>query len=268
MASFQCLGPFLTGSPGQSRSVTPGRRSRLLAALVAHVNTVLSIDQVIGEIWEQDAPAGAAQTVHAHVARLRKDLASHLSGVEARIDWRHPGYVLHTDRAEVDICVFSDLAGDCAEAWPRNPLRAIESGRQALALWRGIPFAGHELGTLGRITRARLEETHLATLETVMDAKLELGLHRQLIGELRELVLAHPFYERFHVQLMIALYRCQRQSEALDAYHSVRRLLQSELGVEPSPQLRETATRVLRQDPVLRAPATSAPVHMMTTWPA
>ncbi|MBP2479216.1 DNA-binding SARP family transcriptional activator [Crossiella equi] len=216
------------------------------------MNTVLTMDQVVEELWEQDPPAGAAQTVHAHIARIRKDLAAWLPEERVRIDWSHPGYVLRAPAERVDLCAFSTFAAGCAEAWPTDPARAAECGRQALALWRGAPFSGHDLGPTGRIARVRLEETRLATLETVMDARLELGLHRQQVGELKELVAANPYRERFHEQLIIALYRSQRQGEALEVYHSARLFLSEELGVEPSPQLRRTAAQVLRHDPALR----------------
>jgi len=253
VVSFQCLGPFVVSRDGWAGAVKPGRRSRLLAALLVRVNSVLSVDQVIEELWaEEQAPPGAAQTIHAHVGRLRKDLAAWLPGGDVRIDWCHPGYVLRVDESEVDLRIFGRHAADCAEAWPSDPHRAIESGRLALELWRGSPFSGHDLGPVGHRARVRLQETWLEVVETVMDARLQLGLHRHQVGELRELVAAYPFRERFYDQLMVALYRCQRQAEALEVYQSARKLLLRELGVEPAPQLSRRAAQVLRHDPALQ----------------
>jgi DNA-binding SARP family transcriptional activator len=248
---FHCLGPFVIGPEGSEIVVKPCRRSRLLAALLAQPKVVLSADQVVEEIWEQDIPPRAANTVHAHVARLRRDLNSWLGTCDVHVDWRYPGYVLRIDEAEVDLCAFTRLVADCQNAWPADPLRCAEYGGRALALWRGVPFAGHELGPVGRIARVRLEEARLATLEIVLDARLALGLHRQQIAELRELVATNPFMERFHEQLILALYRSGRLGAALDAYHSARRTLRKDLGVEPSPQLSQRAAQVLRHDPDL-----------------
>jgi DNA-binding SARP family transcriptional activator len=207
------------------------------------------------EIWSDTSRRESANTLHAHMARLRKTLAGWAAadGDRVALMSRFPGYVLLIDDAAIDMSVFTRLAAQCRAAWPTDPPAASEYARKALACFHGTPFSGHNLGPLGQIARVRMEEAWLTTRETLTDASLELGLHRQCIGELEELVIAYPLYERFHEQLMVALYRCGRQAEALDVFRRARQRLHDDLGVEPSPHLHHRATQILRHDPGLWA---------------
>jgi energy-coupling factor transporter ATP-binding protein EcfA2 len=125
--------------------------------------------------------------------------------------------------------------------------------RTALALWRGPVLADFAYEPFAQPAIARLEELRLAALERRIDADLRLGRNGTLVGELEELVAAHPLREQLRGQLMLALYRAGRQAEAVGLYHEGRRLLVDELGIEPSSELRELASRVLRQDTSLAA---------------
>ena len=129
----------------------------------------------------------------------------------------------------------------------------------ALALWRGPPLANAAAESFATVEAARLDEQRLAALEGRIDADLELGRHAELVGELRSLAAGHPLRERLCGQLMLALYRCGRQAEALDAFRVMRMRLDSELGLEPSPALRELERAILRQDPSLAAAAERPP---------
>ena len=125
---------------------------------------------------------------------------------------------------------------------------------EALALWRGPALAGFD-EPFARPEAARLEELHLACLEERIAADLALGRAADLIGELEALVARNPLRERLREQQMLALYRSGRQAEALGAYQAARRVLDEELGLEPSASLRELERRMLQQDPSLETPA-------------
>jgi hypothetical protein len=137
---------------------------------------------------------------------------------------------------------------------------AGEKLRRALALWRGPPLADLAYEPFARAAIARLEELRAAALEQRIEADLALGRHSQLVGELEGLVTEHPLRERLRGQLMLCLYRCGRQAEALESYQAARRVLVEELGIEPGRQLRELHQAILRQDPGLDlAPVAESP---------
>ena len=131
--------------------------------------------------------------------------------------------------------------------------------REALALWRGPPLADLAYESFAQPAIARLEELRLAALEKRIEADLALGRHAELVAELEALVAEHPLRERLRAQLMLALYRCGRQADALAVYQATRRALVEELGIEPSPPLRELEQAILRQDPSLELAPAAAP---------
>ena len=131
--------------------------------------------------------------------------------------------------------------------------RAAEQLAAATALWRGEPLAGLDRDAFDETERERLGELRLQALELRLDAELALGGHDTLVPELEALVRANPYRERLHAQLMLALYRSDRQADALDAFQSARHSLSEELGIDPSPRLRELERAILRHDPSLRA---------------
>lgn len=132
--------------------------------------------------------------------------------------------------------------------------RAAEALREALALWRGPALAGLE-EPFAELERVRLEELRLAATEDRVEADLALGRHASLPAELEPLVRSHPLRERLRAQHMLALYRCGRQAEALASYREARRALDEQLGILPSPRLRELERLILAQEPRLAAPA-------------
>jgi len=178
--------------------------------------------------------------LHNHVSRLRKVLGSDLLATRA---W---GYVLRADPEQIDLHRFERLLAD-AEPLPAKERSAKLA--EALALWRGPALADLLFEPAVAEGAARLEELRLAALEACIDADLELGRNAELIGELEALVAKHPLRERLRGQLILALYRDGRQAEALAVYRETRRLLATELGLEPSPALRELERAILRQDP-------------------
>ena len=120
---------------------------------------------------------------------------------------------------------------------------------EALGLWRGPALADLDEEDFARLEAGRLEELRVAAQEDLIDAELELGRHAALVGELEHLAATHPTRDRFRGQLMLALYRCGRQAEALEVYRAYRLALADELGLDPSPELQELERRMLNQDP-------------------
>jgi DNA-binding SARP family transcriptional activator len=239
---FRILGSLEVWDGARQIDVRGAKRRAVLALLVLHANEVVGKDRLIDELWGENAPATAAAALHNHISRLRKVLGPEALATRA---W---GYVLRAHPDSIDLQKFERLVEE-AEALPAHE-RSAKLG-EALALWRGPALADLSFEPALRHEIARLEELRLATHETRIDADLEVGRHSQVIGELETLIAQHPLRERLRGQLILALYRDGRQAEALEVYRETRRLLADELGLEPSPALRELERAILRQDPAL-----------------
>ncbi len=245
---FLILGPIEARTAKGAIALGGIKPRAVLAVLLLHPNEPVSAERLALALWGEDAPGGAVKTVQVHVSRLRKAL-----GDPAAVTTSAAGYSLRVRRGELDAERFEGLVEDAREAFGAQPETAAALLREALALWRGPalaelalePFAGNEI--------RRLEEQRLAALGLRVDADLAAGRHAEVVGELRQLVVEYPTRERFVGQLMLALYRCGRQTEALDAYATARRELVDDVGVEPGPELRELHEAILRQDVALAA---------------
>jgi DNA-binding SARP family transcriptional activator len=158
------------------------------------------------------------------------------------------GYSLQLESGELDAQRFESLV---EEGWACQAEARAGKLREALSQWRGPALSDFSYEPFAQSEIARLEELRLAALESRIDTDLTLGLHLGLVAELEALVARYPLRERFRAQLMLALYRCGRQSEALVAYRDAQRMLRRELGVEPTPGLRELEHAILVQDRVL-----------------
>ena len=190
-----------------------------------------------------------------HVSRLRKALGVG-NGADGVIVTRERGYELTLDPERLDALRFERLVAEGrSELAAGDPNRAAAAFETALALWRGAPLAGLANEPFVQREAARLDDLRLAALEDLGEAKLALGRHGELVGRLEALIGEHPYRERLRAQLMLALYRCERQADALQAYQDARRTLVEELGIEPGERLRELERAVLAQDPGLAAPS-------------
>lgn len=226
------------------------RQRALLALLLIEPGKPVSVDRLAEELWHGEPPPAAATTVRAYVSRLRKSL-----GADAPITAGASGYALNVPNETVDARRFERLIREGEEALTRRaPRRAADRLRSALELWRGRPFEA--LGDEGALRREadRLEELRLSALEARIEADLELGESTDLVAELEGLVDRHPYRERFWRQLMLALYRSDRQADALAAYRRARELLDRELGIEPGDELKGLEQAILRQDVPAVAP--------------
>ena len=221
------------------------KQRSVLAILLMHANELVTTDQLIDRIWGDAPPGRAAKNVQVYVSRLRKALG------QGRLVTHSFGYVLHVEPDELDVSRIERLA---VEASRVGPEAAAAKLTEALALWRGPVLADLAYEGFAQAEIARLEEMRLVLLEQRIDADLARGRHAELVSELEALIARHPLRERLRFQLMLALYRSERQAEALDAYRAARRELTEELGLEPGERLKELEQAILRHDPSLDLP--------------
>ena len=273
---FRVLGPLEVNARASSgpggRELTPrAAKIRLvLATLLVNINDVVSVDTFIDELWGDAPPRTAVTTLQVYISQLRKMLqdADPKHGRQMLLT-RSPGYVLQLDPAELDLTTFEDLHLRGREAMDQQDYpAAVDLQRKALALWRGPLLCDTPHGALLGSVQVRLTETRAAALEQRIRAELQLGHHRQLIGELYSLTAEFPLREEFHAHLMVALYRTGRQADALCAYAKLRRTLVDELAIEPSKPLQQVHNRVLTGDPTLLRPGSGADHSTRQSVPA
>jgi DNA-binding SARP family transcriptional activator len=253
---YRILGPVEARTEHGPVALGGVKPRAVLAVLLLHANEPVSADRLAQALWGEDAPAGAVRTVQVHVSRLRKALGN--GGI---VETTSAGYCLRVRPGELDAERFAQLVEDGRRSLAAGePDRAAAVLRQALTLWRGTPLAELGFEPFAQTEIARLEEQRLAAIEARVGADLAAGRDAELVGELQQLVAAHPTRERLACQLMLAFYRGGRQAEALEAYHDARRVLVAEIGVEPGPELRDLHEAILHHDPALRAGVSNAEV--------
>lgn len=259
---FRILGP-LEVREGDQLLLCPGAKQRLLlGVLLLHANRVVSSDRLIDALWGENPPASAHKSLQMHVSHLRKLLEPERSpGASGRILMtRPPGYELRVETGQLDLMRFERLLGEARHARARGePGRAGAILRDALALWRGPPFAEFTYASFARAEIDRLEELRIGAVAERIEADLALGHHADIVAEVEALTDQHPLHERLRGQLMLALYRSGRQAEALEVYRQTRRVLVEELGIEPGRELRELEQAILTHDASLEPPPTSEP---------
>ena len=260
------LGPLEVLDGGRVIALAGSKQRALLALLVLHANETLSTDRLIDELWGARPPANAAKTVQMQVSRLRRALAGEAgNGPAGLVVTRERGYELALDPDRVDAYRFERLVDEGrGELVGGRPRRAVAALQEGLALWRGAPLAELADEPFARGEIARLDELRAAAHEQLVEAKLQLGRHAELVAELEALIAEHPYREGLRAQLMLALYRSDRQADALQAYQHARRALVGELGIEPGERLRELERAMLTHDPalqpaVLEEPPVTAP---------
>ena len=232
----------------------PAARQRtLLAVLAARAGQVMSFDDLAELIWDGSPPPGARATIRGYVKRVRQLLGPGLSG---RLVTSEPGYRLDVTADELDLLIFDRLCGEgsaAARAGAWQPAARLLG--EALALWRGQPLTDIPSEYLRSWLLPQLETQRLQAIEWRAEAILALGRPGELIAELTRLTATHPMRERFWALLMLALYRCGRQGEALAAYQQAAKILADELGVDPGPELGLLHKRILAAEPGLLEPS-------------
>jgi DNA-binding SARP family transcriptional activator len=245
---FRILGPLEVDDDHGPVALGGARQRALLAILLLRRGEVVPAERLVEDLYGGRPPATAAKSLQAHISRLRKTLA------DGRLVTRSRGYVLATDAEEVDADRFAALVEQGRTALQAGDAETAE--RQlaaALAQWRGPVLADLPYEEFAQSEIARLEESRLACLEDLAEARLALGRHAELVGDLERLVAEHPLRERPRGHLMLALYRAGRQADALAVYQDGRRALVEELGIDPGRALQDLERAILNHDPALDA---------------
>ncbi len=249
---FGLLGQLLVRDSETVTTIASARQRILLALLLLRAGTIVQVEELVDAVWDGAPPPRARATLYTYANRLRSALGPYAG---ARVQTRSPGYLIEVHGEELDLHRFTRLCREgqaLAEtgAWQESADRLHE----ALRLWRGQPLLDIPSPRLQSAERGHLEETRLQALQLRIDMDLRLGRHHQLVSELGRLVAAYPLREYFHAQRMVALYRSDRQAEALAAYRDVRETLIRELGIEPGHTLRGLHRQILADDPELGPP--------------
>lgn len=249
---FRILGPLEVVEDGSPLPLGRLKERTVLAVLLLHANDFVSRERLIDELWGVAPPATANKAVNVYVSKLRKTLGGNGDDPIATADG---GYRLFVDPDLLDAERMRSLVAGARERIAAGESEtASQLLRQALAFWRGPTLAGLALESSCRDEVAQLDELRLAVLMDRIDCDLALGRHEHVLGELQVLVGEHPLRERLRAQQMLALYRADRQADALDAYQQARHALLDELGIEPSESLQRLQQAILRHDPALEAP--------------
>jgi DNA-binding SARP family transcriptional activator len=256
---FRILGPLEVVEDGNRVALGTLKERLVLAVLLLHANEFVSRERLIDDLWGEAPPPTAQKAVNVYVSKLRKALGR--NGVDS-IATAAGGYRLEVDPEKLDADRMQVLVARARECVAKGELAsAAERFQEALSLWRGPTLAGLQLESRGRDEVAQLDELRLAALMDRIDCDLALGRHEQALGELTVLVREHPLRERLRAQQMLALYRADRQAEALEAYAEARHTLVDDLGIEPSEALQRLQQAILRHDRSLETPEGTAAVN-------
>jgi SARP family transcriptional regulator, regulator of embCAB operon len=241
---YEILGPVRVVEEKGSTPLRARKLATVLALLLIRPDQVVTAEQLTREIWGELPPQRPAAGIYVCVSRLRKFLGR--PGRQNPIITRPGGYMLRRASSESDLDDFERLVA--------NGRKHVRSGRhtdaaacleRALGLWRGPAFTGVQPGPLVAGCQKRLDDMRIECTELSVEVQLELGRHQELVGRLRRLVDEFPLRETFYRQLMLALYRSDRKTDALGIYDYAQRVLDRELGLEPGRKLRELRHTVL-----------------------
>jgi predicted ATPase/DNA-binding SARP family transcriptional activator len=259
---FRILGPLEVCAGGESLSLGGAKQRATLAVLLVHANEPVSTDRLVDALWGSRPPGTAKTALQGYITGLRRSLepGRKKRGAAEVLVTTPAGYVLRVGDGALDRDRFEALTANGREALADDkPAEAAALCRSALGLWRGPALADFAYEAWAQSESERLQELRLRCLEERLEAELRLGHDSELIPELEALAAEHPLREGPRAQLMLALYRAGRQAEALGVYQQTRRTLVEELGIDPSPELRELEAAILRQDEDLAA----APVRAL-----
>ncbi|MFI9220128.1 AfsR/SARP family transcriptional regulator [Streptomyces werraensis] len=253
------LGALSVRENGISVTPTAPKPRQVLALLALQADQVVPVRTLMDELWGERPPRSARTTLQTYVLQLRELISAALRRDPENTAGRTAkdvlvtlpgGYLLNTSDGTSDVREFERLAGLGYRAMDADDFAgAARHLRDALGLWTGGALADVQTGGQLEIETRRLEETRLCALDQRIEADLRLGRHRELLGELTVLVSRHRTHENLHGQLMLALHRSGRRSEALEVYQRLRNALVRELGLEPSAGLRRMQRSILMSGP-------------------
>ena len=250
---FAVLGPVRAWRGDAELDLGAPQQRALMAMLLLAEGRQVTLDELVSGLWEDDLPHAAVGTVRTYVSRLRRGLeAPEQKDVIKTVD---AGYVVSAGPVEFDLEAFERLtkAAREARASDNGERRAAALLREALRLGQGVPLAGIP-GPFAEAQRTRISELLTAATEERLELDIELGAHVAAVAELQTLLARHPMRERLSELLMLALYRSDRQAEALAVFDSARRRLAEDLGIDPGRAMRKLHQRILRDDAGLAAP--------------
>jgi DNA-binding SARP family transcriptional activator len=254
---FRLLGNLEVVLDGRPVDVGGTQPRTVLAMLLVAGGRVVPAESIVEALWGHSPPDSAAGTLQSYVSRLRRALVPGGARGEAAkvLAWDPPGYKLAVGSKALDARCFEDLADQGRTLLLAGEYEAARATLdEALALWRGPALLEFAHLDFAWGFAARLEERKLVATEDRVDADLRLGRHAAVVGELGELVAAHPLREQLRHHMALALYRSGRQAEALRILDDARRTLRNQLGIDPGRPLVELEAAILRQDPDLDLP--------------
>ena len=258
VVAIRLLGPIAVTVAGTPRDVPGLRRKAVLAVLALHRGAVVTNERIIDLAWGGNPPASAASALQNAVSYLRGVLGDR-SFIVAGVG----GYALRLPDGSIDL----DRAEHLIRGRDFAPREQADRLRAALDLWNGRSLSGvTEVPWLAEQAE-RLEQLRADATTALLDARLALGEHAELVPELRRAAGANPFREDLHRRLMLALYRSGHPAGALDTYRELRRAMRDELGIEPGPALRELEAAIRRRDTALAPPPAQLP-HTPPTFTA
>ncbi len=242
---IRILGPLEVERDGRLIDLGAPKQRAVMADLVLHADEVVPVERLIDDVWGDDAPRTASHSVQIYVSELRKAIGDVISR-EAN------GYALHVGTGVIDAGRFEELVDQGLGA--DDPGEAARFLEEAVTLWRGPTLADVAYHEFAQADIRRLEELHIAAVESLAAARLRLGMHDRVVPWLQPFAETHPFRERLWAMYIRALYGSGRQADALRAYGSLRTALAEELGIDPTPELRRLEEQILLQDPELEPP--------------
>ena len=255
MSSFRILGPIEVWAGDRRLELRGARQVALLGFLLLHANRAVSTDALVDGLWGSERSAGAGKRLQMAITRLRQTLRALDRDGTSVLRTVNGGYLLSIAPGDLDAEVFQSRVLEGQQALQAgDSARARDLVGMALVLWRGPALAEVGFEDFAQPQIRRLEELRLVALETRVDSDLRLGRHAAVVGELGGLVATDPTRERLTGQLMLALYRCGRQADALEVYQRTRAHLAQELGLEPGPALQQLQHQILEHAPSLGAP--------------
>jgi DNA-binding SARP family transcriptional activator len=247
---FAILGSLEAVADSAPVALGPHKQRAILGVLLLHANEVVSLDHLVEAVWGARPPPSASKLVQVYVSQLRRALDQ--AGAGELLHTRAPGYVVTVAADQPYPARFTALVGEARKRADEGELDAAASlYEEALEIWRGPVLADIKLEAAVLSSADRLHGLRLAALSERADCELARGRHLQVVPELEKLTTEHPLHEHLWAQLMLALYRSGRQAEALAAYQQARRALADEVGLSPSPELRQLERAILTHDPAL-----------------
>jgi DNA-binding SARP family transcriptional activator len=247
---FRVLGSLEVFAAGRPVLLGGPKPRAVLAALLVEANHVVSADRLIDVAWGDAPPERALSTLQKYVHQLRSAIdPDRVKRGDRVLVTRPPGYVLQTRSEEIDAARFERLLGEAQRYAAATDFAAATTRfDKALDLWRGAAWAEFADQDFARVEATRLEGLRAQAIEDRAEVALAAGRHAELIADLEAAVARYPLRERPRAQLMLALYRCGRHTEALRAYQEFRLFLADEVGLEPSVALQELERSIVTQD--------------------